>query len=773
MVHEKTIQKLELENIRERLLAFAGHPLSKKWILGETLAASYSMAEDRLFETASALELLREHPDAPAGSLPEMEGAMKKIATGYTLSTTDLLHLLALLNLSRKLLAYFKDGLENPVFNRLLLGISDLQLLRERIGKVIDETGLVRDNASETLNGIRKRLRAKSGEIKRTLDHLLKRSSLQPYLQDNVVVKRGDSYCLSVKKEFAYRIPGVAEDTSASGNTVFIEPLEVANIRGELNLLRREEQEEIEKILRDISSLAHVEKEGLESNYRSTGQYNYYLSKALYTRSIKGFVPRINDSGIIRLRNARHPLLQGAVVANDIVLGDGCNNLIISGPNTGGKTVLLKMVGLFALMVSLGLGLPAGEGSEMAWFNRVYADIGDEQSIENSLSTFSGHMYNIREMIEEADGGSLLLFDELGNGTDPKEGSSLAMAILEYINRKGCHSVTTTHYGELKVFAYNTPGFTNASMLFDVRTLEPSYKLVIGTPGASLGIEVARRCGLDESIIESARGKLDSSDLEVGQLIEALEGERSELTAKRLEATKLGAELRERQAELEKERQLLKERNDKQVSRNLDKSRELLEDARRESEEIIRELKELKLNNPEVANRIRKKLSDLEAGHGGQAPAAPRSGPRTLARGQQVRILSRHLEGEVLEADDRKEQALVKVGIMKISLPYSDLVLWKQEKQETYRIEKDVRKGHIPMELDLRGDTVDEALYKLEKYLDEAVLSRYPQVRIVHGIGTGALKKAVWEYLKTARFIKGYRYGDSSEGSIGATVVEL
>lgn len=771
MSYEKTIKKLELVVIRERLAAHCGHPLSRRMALEQPLAESFTQAEDRLYETASALEILREWPDVPDGSLPDMEDAMTKIATGSTLNVTDLAHLQTLLKASRSLLRYFKDGLENPVFHRLLQGVHEVPELRERITLILDENGLIRDAASEALNGIRKRIRSRSGEIRRILDGYLKKAAVQPWLQDSVIVRRGESYCLSVKREYAYRIPGVIEDTSSSGSTVFLEPLDVANVRAELNLLRREEQEEIERILTEVSRHAHVQKDELQSSFVSLGELNFHLARALFTRSFKGFVPAINDRGIIRLREARHPLLFGKVVSNDITLGEGTSHLVISGPNTGGKTVLLKMIGLFSLMLSLGLGLPAGEGSEMAWFRRVYADIGDEQSIENSLSTFSGHMYNIRSMIEEAGPDSLLLFDELGNGTDPKEGSSLAMAILGYIHAKGCRSVTTTHYGELKVFAYNTPGFANASMAFDVDTFEPSYKLVIGTPGASLGIEVARRCGLDPSIIQGARDRLDKSELETGQLLEALERERSGLEARRKNAARLESELELLKEQLRKEREKLKEKADQQAARNLERSRELLENARREAEEIIRELKDRMANSPELANRARKRLEEMEGEVDRQARQRPASGTSTLFKGQEVQILSLNNFGEVLDADDEKAMAVVKVGILKVTLPYGDLVPKASGKQESYRIEKDLRKTHVPMELDLRGMTVDEALTRLEKYLDEAVLSRYPQVRIIHGMGTGALKKAVWEYLKGVRIVKSYRYGDSSEGSIGATVV--
>lgn len=774
MVQAKTIVKLELDIIREKCAKYAYHPLSKKLVMEQELAVSYNVAEDRLYETNSAINLLRTKPDAPNGALPDMQDSIEKLSGGFGHNPQDLFFILIMLKSSRDILNYFKLGLENPVFSRLLNNLFDIKYLREKINTIIDDNAQIKDDATEELHSIRKKIKSKSNEVKKQLEHMLKRSSMDTYLQEKVVVKRGDRYCLSVKKEYAYRIPGVIEDTSASGSTVFIEPLEIGNLRGELNILKKDELEEIEKILRNISATLHVEKNSLILIYETLGYYNFYMAKALFTRSFKGFVPEINDKGYIKLHDARHPLLFGNVVANDLLLGDGFNNLIISGPNTGGKTVLLKMIGLYALMISLGYGIPASEGSKMSYFNKVLADIGDEQSIENSLSTFSGHLYNIKEMLDLADSSTLLLFDELGNGTDPKEGSSLAMAILDYINNKGSHSITTTHYGELKVFAYNTPGFSNASMTFDVRTLEPTYKLVIGTPGSSLGLEVAKRCGLKEEIIVKAKSLIESSELETSQLIQSLEEERSLLNEKLRDIQEEEKNIERIKNELEKEQATLKDKNKKIIDKDIEKSRDILTNIKREGEEIIKELKELKLNNPEQANRARKRIKDLEKTLDQVNVINIKSGTKSLNNGQEVKVVSLGKSGEVIEADNNKQIALIKIGIMKINLPYNDLVVSNTNKaEETNRIIKEVNRGHIPMEIDVRGQTVDECIYQLEKYLDEAVLSKYPHIRIIHGMGTGALRKAIWEYLKGISYIKSFRYGDASEGSIGATIVYL
>ena len=485
------------------------------------------------------------------------------------------------------------------------------------------------------------------------------------------------------------------------------------------------------------------------------------------------FVPLVNEEGRIRLREARHPLLTGTVVSNDFFLGEGYRHLIISGPNTGGKTVLLKMIGLFALMISIGLGLPAGEGSEMSYFREVLADIGDEQSIENSLSTFSGHMFNVREMLEAAGPETLLLFDELGNGTDPKEGSSLAMAILRAVRNKGSHSITTTHYGELKVFAYNEASFQNASMAFDIHTFTPSYKLLTGTPGASLGIEVARRCGLPPGIIAEAKESLEKEDLEAADLLQALEEERSRLAEVRREAEKEARERARIQEELLQEKEALKAQARERLEKSQEKARRLLEEVRAEAEAVIRSLKEQQKNNPEISNRARKRLDRLEEELQPEKDEEVISGTAHLAPGEAVKVLSLEKEAMVLEADDSKQTALVQIGIMKMNLPYQDLLGITDPKREAYRIQRVLAPKRVPMEIDLRGMTVDEALDALEKYLDDAILSRYPSVRIIHGMGTGALRKGIWEYLKGQKGVRSFRYGDASEGSIGATVVEL
>jgi len=774
MVQEKTIKKLELNIIRDKCLKFATHPLSKKMVLDQELAKNFSQAEDRLYETNSAFELLRTKPDVPSGALPDMEASMEKINRESQLNPIDLTYILKMLLTSRNILNYFKLGIENPLFSRLLSNLKDLSYLIVSINKIIDENSLVKDDASVELLIIRKKIKSKSNEIKKQLEQMLKRSTWDKYLQEKVIVKRGDRFCLSVKKEFAYKIPGVIEDTSASGSTVFIEPLEIGNIRGELNILKKEEAEEIDRILRSISTTVFIEKENTLLIYETLGYYNFYIAKALFTKSIKGVIPEINDNGFIKLKNAKHPLLFGNVVSNDLLLGESYNNLIISGPNTGGKTVLLKMLGLFALMISLGYGIPVNEGSKMAYFSKVLVDIGDEQSIENSLSTFSGHIYNIKEMLEVADANTLLLFDELGNGTDPKEGSSLAMAILTYLNSKGCHSITTTHYGELKVFAYNTPGFSNASMAFDIKTLEPTYQLIIGTPGSSLGLEVAKRCGLKEEIIIKARSLIDSSELETSQLIQSLEEERSLLNDKLKTIEIEEQNILKIKSKIEQEQIILKEKNQKFIDKDLEKSRDILTNIRRESEVIIKELKDLKLNNPDLANKARKKIKGLEESLLNVKNVTKLSGTTLLNKGQTVRVISLEKDGEIFEADNSKGLALVKIGIMKINLPYSDLLIKKDNiNEETYRIIKEVNQSYIPMEVDVRGLTVEECIYNIDKYLDQAVLSKYPNVRIIHGMGTGALRKAIWEYLQTITFVKSFRYGDASEGSIGATIVYL
>ena len=772
---EKSIIKLELPKIKRELLKFAGHPLSKKWIEELDLAKNFSQCEDRLFNTGKGLELLRLYPDLPLGELPEMEAALKKIEASYILNSKDIFNIHILLLTIGKVIAYFSNKETNQVFQRIIKLLEEVKNLERQIDKIVDEYGSIKDSASLNLARIRKELKNKSSGIRRTIENILKKKTYQSYLQDEVVVKKGDSYCLSVKKEFAYKVPGVIEYTSASGSTVFIEPSEVRNIRSEIKLLEKKEKEEINLILKEISSYIFVEKDSIKNNFNYLAEYNFILAKARYTNSIKGNIPILREEKIIDLRHSRHPLLTGEVISNNLSLGESYRHIIISGPNTGGKTVLLKMVGLFALMISLGLGITAAEGSIMAYFKNVFVDLGDEQSIENSLSTFSGHMYNVREMIENSDEDTLLLFDELGNGTDPSEGASLGMSILEHIDRLGVRSITTTHYGALKIFAYNNKNFANASISFDLKTLEPTYKLNIGTPGASLGIEVARRCGISLDIVEEAKDKLNKEEMEVSGLIKELEGIRGKIEENRTEIAKEKKIAEELRGTLERKLEKLNSEGEKKIKENVEKSQDLLQNLRIEAEEIIKELKKQKSFNPEASNKIREKIEDLNKSaedYGINKEEKDFKVVDTLDSGDKVKIYSLAKEGEIVTADNKKKAAVVNIEGIKITIPYSDMLLIKEIKQtEVISIGKVTRCKDVPLEIDLRGKYLDEALYELEKYLDQAILCRYPSIRIIHGIGTGVLKKGIWDYLKKLPYVTSFRYGDLSEGSIGATVL--
>ena len=774
-IKDKSIAKLELYRIKEEVLKYASHPLSVRWLKDLDLAKDYNQCEDRLFETASGLELLRLFPDLPTGSVPDMSNTLSKIEAGYILNPQDVFYVYHLLINSSKVIRYFSNREIGQVFNRILLLLNETKDLENKIAEILDEKGEIKDNASPGLQTIRKELKAKSSSIRKTVENILKKKTYQQYLQDEVIVRKGESYCLSVKKEFGYKIPGIVEDTSASGNTVFIEPIEIRNLRSDIKLLEKKEKEEINEILKNISNFIFAEKDIIQNNFQNLGEYNFILAKAFYTKSIKGIIPILNPERIVDLRNCRHPLLTGNIISNNLIIGNGYRHIIISGPNTGGKTVFLKMIGLFSLMVSLGLGIIAAEGSKMAYFNKIYVDLGDEQSIENSLSTFSGHMYNVREMIDNADENTLLLFDELGNGTDPSEGGSLGMSILEYIDKVGVYSITTTHYSALKVFAYNHKNFINASMSFDLNTLEPTYILNIGTPGASLGIEVAKRCGIKAEIIEEAKSKLSQEELQVAGLIEELEGIRGEIEENRKTIARENEVIQEIKRELHNKLNKLNNEGEKKIKSNIEKSQELLQDLRKDAEEIIKELKEQKSFNPEATNIIRQKIKQLESDNKAHQPVFQIEKVEkvsSLNKGDKVKVISLAKEGEVIAADNKKKKALINIEGIKINIDYDNMeYIAKIKYNEEISIAKVISNKRVPLEIDLRGKYLDDALYDLERYLDQVILCRYPSIRIIHGIGTGVLKKGIWEYLKTLPYVTSFRYGDASEGSIGATVV--
>ena len=774
MMIKKTQKVLELSEIRKRLAVFCTHPLAKAWAENMKLAATYKETESRLFETSCAVDLKREYPLLKTGGLPPMDLTIQKIKKAALLKEEDLFNLLKLLEVTDEVKSFFKEPVEIPLFSNLIQLLMIKDDFKNILNKTIDETLVILDTGSPVLKDIRRKLMELKNKEKNIVESMTKRGAYVSYLQESIVVKRGDSYCLSVKREYGHKISGgLVQDTSSTGSTVFIEPREAIQIRSDRGVLKREEREERDKILRNLSEWAHLESADLESSFQSLGYYNFYLAKAALLSQMSGIVPDLNNAGIMEIYSGKHPLLEGHVVANNVFLGKNFHTLIITGPNTGGKTVVLKMVGLFSLMVRLGLGIPARIGTKMPFLKKIFAQIGDEQSIEQSLSTFSSHMVQIKEMVDESDHQSLLLFDELGSGTDPSEGSSLAMAILTRLGENGSRTIATTHYGELKAFAYENEGFENGSVTFDENTLSPTYELIIGTPGASLGIVVAERYGLDSGVIEMAKNFQQEGALEVSALIVDLDKTRNELKEETLKVNGLKEELTRARESLERDKDTFEEKSKVKLQKEQKKAERELNKLKVESEKIIEELKEQFKNRPEITNQIRKKIKGLEKAFSKTEIPKAIKGLEHVDVGDLVMVYSVNKEGTVDSTDNHKKTALVKVGIMSIKVPFSGLgkIKTKETEESVMPSRGNFKRNHVATEIDLRGQNVEEGVYLVDKYLDDAYLGNYPFVRIIHGKGTGVLQKGIWAYLKKHPHVKEFRLGETGEGGTGVTVV--
>jgi DNA mismatch repair protein MutS2 len=640
----------------------------------------------------------------------------------------------------------------------------------------------VLDGASDQLRGIRQKLRSTESRIREKLESLIRSSSAQKMLSDAIVTIRNERFVIPVKQEYRSAYGGIVHDQSSSGATLFIEPQAIVTLNNELQEAKVKEKQEIERILIALTvQVAEVANE-LRQNVYLLGELDFMFAKGRYSHELKASKPKMNDRGYIKLVKAKHPLIaQEAVVANDIELGDQYTSIVITGPNTGGKTVTLKTLGLFTLMAQAGLQIPALDGSEMAVFKHVFADIGDEQSIEQSLSTFSSHMVNIVDILQKVDHESLVLFDELGAGTDPQEGAALAISILDQVYEKGARVVATTHYPELKAYGYNREGVVNASVEFDIETLSPTYKLLIGVPGRSNAFEISKRLGLSAEVIERAKGYIGSETNKVENMIASLEDSRRQSEHELEEAEELRKEAQKLHKELQSQIIEFNEKRDKLYEKAEEKAQATVKAASEEAEKIISDLRKMSQKNHALVKEhelieARKRLEDavptLEKSK--KKPAVPKKQERTLQAGDEVKVLSWGQKGTLVERVSNNEWQ-VQMGIMKMKVKEKDLEYISSPKPvETKPLATVKGKDyHVNLELDLRGERYENALIRVEKYIDDALLANYPRVSIIHGKGTGALRKGVQEYLKNHRSVKNIRFGEASEGGSGVTVVEF
>ncbi|OQB23870.1 MAG: Endonuclease MutS2 [Firmicutes bacterium ADurb.Bin182] len=780
---EKILTLLEYDKIIELLALRAACCIGREKC--ERLRPLYGFREvEKLMElTAQAETVLIKTGRNPVDDFPDMRGALKRAHAAFALSPGELLGIMRCLRavrLARESLSNRRE--DAPLLCDMASALSAHRSIEEEIGRCIIAEDEIADGASAELSRIRRDMRKANERVREKLQSIIHSSQHQKYLQDALITIRNGRFVIPVRQEYRQFVPGLIHDQSGSGATLFIEPIAVVELGNEYKRLQSEEADEIERILSELTALIAPHADELYEDLDALGELDLIFAKAAFSRELNAVRPVLNDKGIIRIIQGRHPLIASdRVVPVDIWLGKDFRTLIITGPNTGGKTVTLKTVGLFALMAQSGIFIPAHEGTEVGVFDNVFADIGDEQSIEQSLSTFSSHMLNIVGILNRAGGRSLVLLDELGAGTDPTEGAALAMSILTELHNRGTVTIATTHYSEIKAFALTRRGMENASMEFDVDRLCPTYRLFIGIPGKSNAFEISKRLGLDESVIESARGFLKNEDVRFEDVISNAESLRRVAEEERKMAQQARAELDKLREEAAQERQMLIEERANLRKKTREDAKKIIAGAKYETDRIISELKKAKeLDRSSVDRAIQQARDALRKEEEGldepvQANEEAGTPPNTVRAGDTVNILSLKKKATVLSEPDSKGDVQVRAGIMKLTVKLSDLRLVKENppnvKSETkVSFAADKKTG---LELDIRGKLVDDAILEVDRFLDDAYMNGFSEVYIIHGKGTGALRAGIQNYLKHHPRVKSFRPGAYGEGDAGVTVAAL
>ncbi|MCI8767539.1 MAG: endonuclease MutS2 [Ruminococcus sp.] len=790
-MNQKTLTKLEYDKItallEEQASSFRGRQLCRR-LKPMTDVERIDEAQE---QTAAAFTRLIKKGRISFGDAAPVEESMKRLEIGAALGSGELLRICKLLQNAGRAKAYGRHDTQEESADCLdayFEQLEPLTTLSNEIDRCILSEEEISDDASPALKRIRRSMDSINEKVHTTLNGLVN-GSMRAYLQDPIITMRGDRYCIPVKAEYRNQVSGMIHDQSATGSTLFMEPMAVVKLNNDLKELYAKEQEEIQVILARLSEETAGYIEEIRTDYRCLTDLDFIFARGQLAMSMNGSRPILNKEGRIHIRNGRHPLLDARkVVPITVTLGQDFSLLIITGPNTGGKTVSLKTVGLFTLMGQAGLHIPASDRSELAVFHQIYADIGDEQSIEQSLSTFSSHMTNIVSFLKDVDEKSLVLFDELGAGTDPTEGAALAIAILSYLHDRDIRAMATTHYSELKVFALSTPGVENACCEFDVESLRPTYHLLIGIPGKSNAFAISGKLGLPEHIIEDAKMRLSEQDISFEDLLTDLEAskrtiekEQDEIQAYRREMERMKAQLRQKEERLEEQREkILKEANDK--------ANAILREAKEVADETIKNFHRFGKENISAAEmerereRLRKKIKDTSS-----APSLKSQKPKKEHKasdfklGESVRVLSMNLTGTIHSLPDARGNVTVQMGILSSQVHISDLEIIEEQNPFSGSRKKHTGGGRIKMgkslsvspEINLLGRTVDEAVSELDKYLDDAILSHLNTVRVVHGKGTGALRKGIHEFLRRQKHVKSYHLAEYGEGDAGVTIVEL
>ena len=790
-MNKKALSTLEYDKIIEMLISHASSPLGK--IRCEDLLPSDSIAEIeyKQEQTQDALTRLFQKGNISFGSVKDIRGSLKRLEIGSTLGISELLQICALLENTSRIKSYGRrerDNGEKDSLDDLFDALEPLPQLSGEIRRCILSEDEISDDASAGLKQIRRSMKITGEKVHTQLAGMVN-GSARSYLQDAVITMRNGRYCVPVRAEYKSQVPGMIHDQSSTGSTLFIEPMAIVKLNNEIRDLELKEAAEIEKILAALSELTAQHREELQYDLENMVELDFIFARASLAMEQNATRPLFNTKGWINIRKGRHPLIdKQKVVPIDIHLGKDFHLLIVTGPNTGGKTVSLKTVGLLTLMGQAGLHIPALDRSELAVFSEVYADIGDEQSIEQSLSTFSSHMTNVVSFIEKADPHSLVLFDELGAGTDPTEGAALAIAILNHLQAQGIRTMATTHYSELKVYALSTPGVENASCEFNVETLRPTYRLLIGIPGKSNAFAISSKLGLPSYIIEEAKKQISAKDESFEDVISTLEENRITIEKERMEIAKYKEEIGALKEKLESKQEKLDQQKARILQEANEEAHAILREAKEYADQTMKNFHKFGKNNISVKEmeaerqRLRQKMTKVEKNISIKEPKTTGTfKPSDLHLGDGVKVLSLNLKGTVSTLPDSKGFLFVQMGIMRSKIHISDLALLKEEAVITAPHMQKTSSGKIRMsksssigiEINLLGKTVDEAIAELDKYLDDAYLAHMPSVRIVHGKGTGALRKGVHNYLRKVKYVSSFRLGEFGEGDAGVTIVEF
>ena len=793
-MNEKVLHTLEYNKILDQLTEYAFSADARSRCQKLRPITDRAQIEQLQQQTSDALSRLFKYGSLSFSGVTDIRDSLKRLEIDSALSAIELLRVCSLLESAKRAKAFARSQEDNDQpddsLTGLFAGIEPLTPLYDEIRRCILSEDEIADDASSTLHSIRRSMRGMNDKIRAQMNSMINNTTTRSYLQDTVITMRDGRYCLPVKAEAKSLVPGMIHDQSSTGSTLFIEPMAVVNLNNEYKELQLREQEEIEVILAGLSNLTASYATQLLADYELLTELDFIFARAAFAQTYNGVAPLFNDDGRIHIRKGRHPLLDPKkVVPIDVRLGEDFRLLIVTGPNTGGKTVSLKTVGLLTLMGQSGLHIPASERSELGIFDEVFADIGDEQSIEQSLSTFSSHMVNIIRILEQVNDRSLVLFDELCAGTDPTEGAALAISILSKLHLYGARIMATTHYSELKVYALSTPGVENACCEFDVATLSPTYRLLIGIPGKSNAFAISEKLGLPSDLITDAKGRISKSEGDFEDLIADLEKSRSTIEREQLEINQYKAEIESLKEKLEQKQERLDSSRDKILREANEQAYNILKEAKDVADETIRNfnkygkagapVSEMEKERTKLRGKMDKaaqKMSEQK-----KASVPNHNVPKKLRIGDSVKVISMNLKGTVHSLPNARGDLYVQMGILRSLVNINDLILLEEDAAPGTKKFQKTSAGKIKMsksasvstEINLIGKTTDEAIPLLDKYLDDAYLAHLPSVRIVHGKGTGALRNAVQAHLKRLKYVKSFHLGEFGEGDAGVTIAEF